>query len=84
MLVATEKFAQDAFTAIAYHRASDSARGGDTQSGRPGVVALVHPEQKPSCVETTAVFTGDIKIGAASYTLRRSKTKAALRGVRQR
>lgn len=79
-----EELTQDAFAAIAHHRSTDCARGGDSEPGRPVVVALARPKQKPPGVETSAAFTGDIKIGAASYTLRRSKTKAALRGFRQR
>ena len=84
MLVAAKEFAQNAFAAIAHHGATDGTRSGDTQPGGPKVVALAHPKQKPPRVETSAALAGDIKIGAAPYALRRSKTKAALRGFRQR
>jgi len=84
VLVAAEKFAQDALAAVADHGATDGARGGDTEPGRPSVFPRAHPEQKPPSVHTSAAFTGDIEIGAAQDALRRLEAETALRGVRQR
>lgn len=82
--MAAEEFAQDALAAVADHRPADGARSGDPQPGRPNIVALVCPEQKPASVETPAAFAGDIEIDAAPDALRRLETETALRGVRQR
>lgn len=82
--MAAEELAQDALAAIADHGPSDGARGGDPQPGRPNVVALVRPEEKPASVETPAAFAGDIKIDTAPDALRRLETETTLRDVRQR
>lgn len=84
MLMAAEEFAQDTFTPVAHYSSAHGARCGDTQPGRPKVVTLASPEQKPPRVETLSALAGDIKIGAAPYALRRLETEADLLGIRQR
>jgi hypothetical protein len=82
--MAAKELAQYAFAAVAHNGPADGARSCDTEPGWPVVVAFARPKQKPPGVETPSALAGDIEIGAAPDALRRSKTKAALRGIRQR
>ena len=82
--MAAEELAHCALAAVADHRHADRPRNGDAQPSRPVVAAITDPEQKPAPIDPAPVLAGNGKLGAAANPLRRSKTEAALRGVRQR